>query len=212
MRPPLRVHRRKNKGRPGPAFEFNLKQKLRLLGGDRVLRGLGHAELHDGLSLDLDGFAGLRVASHASLAVRLHQTAEAGHYENAVLLGFFDSGVGQVLQKRRRGFVGELGFLGQMPNELCLGQTCSHVFPPRKNRFNTSAAYLIPASLWKNTLFYGGFIICKRGRGHFYRASGALASRSGPAMRTRGNRERRFHHGGTEARSKKKSEPASRKV
>src|ERR1039458_5566596 len=67
--------RQKNKGRPGPAFEIHFKQRL-LLGCDRVLRGLGDAELHDGLSLDLDGFAGLRVASHASLAVRLHQTAQ----------------------------------------------------------------------------------------------------------------------------------------
>src|ERR1700721_2440189 len=139
----------KNKGRPGPAFGTDLKQEL-LLRGDRVFRGLGDAELHDSLSLDLDGFAGLRVTSHASLAVRLHQTAQTGHNENAVLLGFFDGGVGQLLQERRRGFVGKLGLLGEMPNELCLRQTCCHVFSPRKkSRLIPAAAYPIPASLWK---------------------------------------------------------------
>ena len=79
-------------------MKLNLEQKL-LFRGDRVFRGLGDAELHNGLRLDLDGFAGLRVASHAGLAVRLHQAAQAGDDEYAVLLGLFDRGVGQVLQK-----------------------------------------------------------------------------------------------------------------
>ncbi len=68
-----------------------------LLRGDRVFCGFCHAELHNGLRLDLNRFAGLRVAAHASLAVRLHQAAESGHDEYAILLGFFDRGVGQVL-------------------------------------------------------------------------------------------------------------------
>src|SRR5437016_12302047 len=40
-----------------------------LLGGDRVLGGLGDAELHHRLGLDLNGFAGLRVASYAGLEI-----------------------------------------------------------------------------------------------------------------------------------------------
>ena len=40
---------------------------LFLRGRDDVFRGLGHPELDNGLRLDLDGFAGLRVPSHACL-------------------------------------------------------------------------------------------------------------------------------------------------
>src|SRR6267378_6979641 len=59
---------------------------LRLLRSDCVLGSLGDAELHHGLCLDLDGFAGLRIASDAGLAVRFHQPAEAGHDKHAVFL------------------------------------------------------------------------------------------------------------------------------
>src|SRR5689334_23749823 len=54
----------------------NQKPEL-LLGGDRVLGGLGDAELHYGLGFDLDGFASLRIASHAGLAMRLYQPAQS---------------------------------------------------------------------------------------------------------------------------------------
>src|ERR1035437_5919789 len=50
-----------------------------LLRRDRVLRGLRHAELYHRLRLDLNRFAGLRIASHAGLAMRLHQASQAGH-------------------------------------------------------------------------------------------------------------------------------------
>src|SRR5580698_8906351 len=94
-----------------------------LLRRDRVLRSLGHAELHDGLGLDLDRFAGLGIAPHARLAVRLHQAAEAGHYEDAVFLGLFDCGVSEVLHERRGGLVGDLSLFSQLPNELSFSQT-----------------------------------------------------------------------------------------
>src|SRR5258707_6503105 len=61
------------------------------LGSNCVFYGFGHAELHYGLGFDLDGFAGLRVASHASFAVGLYQAAQAGNHGDAVFLGFFDS-------------------------------------------------------------------------------------------------------------------------
>src|SRR5580692_2065377 len=122
----------KTKGRPKPAFEIDLKQKLRFLGSDRVLGGLGDAELHHGLGLDLDRFAGLRIASHAGFAVRLHQAAQSRHDEHAVLLRLFDGGIGQVLQERRRLLVVEFILLRQKADELRFSQTRCHVLPPRK--------------------------------------------------------------------------------
>src|SRR5215467_11959146 len=104
-----------------------------LLGSDRVLRGFGDAELHDGLRLDLDRFAGLRVASGASLAVRLYQAAQAGHDKKAILLGFFDCGVREMLKERRRGLVGKLCLLSQQPDQLSFGQTCSHTTSSEKS-------------------------------------------------------------------------------
>src|SRR5579863_4146209 len=115
----------KSKAGTKPAFDSNQKSKL-LLGRDRVFRGFGDAELHDRLGLDLDRFAGLGIAAHAGFAVRLHQAAETGNDEDAVLLGFFDSGVREMLQERRRGFVGELSLLGELPDQLSFCQTCSH--------------------------------------------------------------------------------------
>src|ERR1700730_5009637 len=147
----------KNKGRTEPAFAMNFKSKL-LLGGDRVLRGFGDAELHDGLRLDLDGFAGLRVASDASLAVRLHETAEAGNNEDAVLLGFFDGGIGELLQKCRRGFIGKLSLLGEMPNQLCLCQTCCHsVISSTEIGLIPAGPILYPGACGKHLILQGFF-------------------------------------------------------
>jgi hypothetical protein len=55
--------------------------------------------------------------------VSLHQAAQAGHDEYAVLLGLFDSRVSQVLKKRSNRLVVGLEFLGQMAHELSLGHT-----------------------------------------------------------------------------------------
>src|SRR6185312_16782583 len=75
-------------GRCAPAFCVKLESQELLLGrSDRVLRGLGDAELDDGLGLDLDGLAGLGVAADAGLALRLDELAESGDGELAVLLG-----------------------------------------------------------------------------------------------------------------------------
>src|SRR3981081_1436245 len=82
----------KTKGRPRAGLQsiFKLDPVELLLGGDCVFRGLGDEELPHGLRLDLNGLAGLRIASYAGLAVRLHQTAETGDDKHTVLLGFFD--------------------------------------------------------------------------------------------------------------------------
>src|ERR1051325_12111674 len=75
--------------RPAQAgLRSEIKSKL-LLGSDRILGGLGYAELHHGLGLDLDRLAGLWVAAYAGFAMRLYQAAEAGNHENAGLLVFF---------------------------------------------------------------------------------------------------------------------------
>src|ERR1700690_3760414 len=99
-----------------------------LLRCDRVLGGFRDAELHNGLRLDLNRFAGLRVASHAGFAVRFHQAAQSGHYEYAVLLGLFDRRVSEVFQERCSGLVVGAEFLGQMTGELSFGYTTSHEF------------------------------------------------------------------------------------
>src|SRR5580704_9295720 len=65
---------------------YRSHHELRLFGSDCVLGSLGDAELYHGLGLDLNGLAGLRIASDAGFAVRFHQPAEAGHNEHAVLL------------------------------------------------------------------------------------------------------------------------------
>ncbi len=62
---------------PRQAQTYYLKRAGRWLLGaeDRILGGLGHAELHDPLGRNFDGFAGGRVAAHALLAVHQHQLA-----------------------------------------------------------------------------------------------------------------------------------------
>ena len=83
----------------------------RLLGAeDRVLRGLGHAELHDLLGLDLDDFAGGRVATLASLAVHEDELAEAGEREG-VLRVLVGEG-GDDLEDRDGLLLADLGLLG----------------------------------------------------------------------------------------------------
>src|SRR5437899_13110386 len=112
-----------------PTFaDRSVRATLRFLRRDRVLRGFRHAELYDRLRLDLNWFTSLRVASHAGLAMRLHEAAEAGHNEHTILLRFFNRRVCQVLQKRRDRFVVGFKLFGQVPGELSFGHTRSHEF------------------------------------------------------------------------------------
>ena len=58
---------------------------MRLLGAqDRVLRSLRDAELHHALGFDLDLFAGLRIAAHASGAVLQDELADARQREGVL--------------------------------------------------------------------------------------------------------------------------------
>src|ERR1700730_10489245 len=122
-----------NFSRTEPALseaEGSVRATLRFLRRDRVLRGLCHAELYDRLRLGLNWFAGLRVASHAGLAMRLHEAAEAGHNEHTVLLRFFNRRICQVLQKRRDCLVVGFELFSQLSGELSFGHTRCHEFPP----------------------------------------------------------------------------------
>src|SRR5579864_467546 len=110
--------------------------RLLAFGSDRVFGCFCDAELHNGLGLDLNGFAGLRIASHAGLAVRLHQTAEAGDDEHAILLGLFYSGVSEVIEERCRDFVVDIEFFGHVPNQLGLGHASCHETSSLKDRLN----------------------------------------------------------------------------
>src|SRR5579862_4327608 len=108
---------------------------------DCVLGGLRDAELHDGLGLDLDLFAGLRVAAHAGLALCLHEAAEARNHEYAVLLGFLDRGVREQIQESSGLLVCELGLLCESTDQSGFGHCCCHrdfllcvAYPERSKR------------------------------------------------------------------------------
>src|SRR6185503_15741865 len=100
---------------------------LLLRRSDGVLGGLGHAELDDGLRLDLDSLAGLRVTAHAGFALGLHQAADTRDYEYAVLLRFLDGSLGQQIKEGCRLLVGDFELLGHLPCKCGLGQSCCHV-------------------------------------------------------------------------------------
>src|SRR6202012_2650950 len=99
-----------------------------LLGrSDRILRGLGDAELDDGLGLNLDGLAGLGVAADAGLSLCLYELAESRNGELAVLLGLLDSGLCEGLEEGCGLLVGELELLRHRADELCLGHAFCHM-------------------------------------------------------------------------------------
>jgi hypothetical protein len=61
-----------------------------------VLRGFGYAELHDPLGLDLDGFTGCWIATHAGFAI----DQSLGVVPNRVYLNFTDVDGGAPCQSR----------------------------------------------------------------------------------------------------------------
>ena len=77
------------------ASSVNLGKELLLRRRDCVLGSFGDAELDHGLGFDLDGLAGLGVASEAGLAICLDQFSDAGDGELAVLLGLLDGRLSQ---------------------------------------------------------------------------------------------------------------------
>src|SRR5712692_5957300 len=84
------THAGQNAIPPGMRPHRSNAQRRARLAEHSVFEGLGWAQPHDGLGLDLDGLAGLRVAAHARLTVRLHRTAQPGDDELArAALEFF---------------------------------------------------------------------------------------------------------------------------
>src|SRR5450432_783887 len=98
---------------------------------DRILERLGGAQADYGLGLDLDRFTGLRIATHARLAVRLDDAANSrDHKFTSSTLGFFHRELEELFKEQRGGFLGCAGFLGHMRNDLGLAQRlgCHLVF------------------------------------------------------------------------------------
>jgi len=97
----------------------------KLLGAeDRVLGGLGDAELDHALGLDLDLFAGLGVAADAGGAVFQDELANAREGEG--VLGVLVSQRGNVIQNFNGLFFGELRLLGDEGGDLGLGECFCH--------------------------------------------------------------------------------------
>ena len=97
-----------------------------LLGSeDRVLGGLGHAELHNLLGRDLDGGAGGRVTADAGLAVHEDQLAEPGKGE--AVLGILVGELGNVIEDFDGLLLGDAGFFSDRSSDLRFGQCFGHI-------------------------------------------------------------------------------------
>src|SRR4029077_13156372 len=90
---------------------------------NRILEGLGRAQTHHGLGLDLNRFAGLGVAAHARLAVRLHNAADSRNDEFArAALGFLHRELVQLFEEERCLLLWCAELLGDVRNNLCLAE------------------------------------------------------------------------------------------
>src|SRR2546425_12837259 len=77
---------------------------------------LSWAQPHDGLGLDLDRLASLRVAAHARLAMRLHRSPEIGDDELArATLQLLHRQLEQFVEERRCGLLRR----AQLAGDIC---------------------------------------------------------------------------------------------
>src|SRR5260370_29007264 len=93
-----------------------------------VLEGLGGAQAHHGLGLDLDGLAGLRVAAHARLAVGFHRAADIGDDEfsrSALALSYrqFE----ELFKKHRFGLLRRAALFSNVRHDLRLAHRLCHL-------------------------------------------------------------------------------------
>jgi hypothetical protein len=103
-----------------------LKSNFRKLLQDRILKSLGRPQTNHGLGLDLDGFASLRIAAHARLAVRFHDAADSWNDELARgALGFFHRKLVQLFKKECRLLLGCAELFGDVRNDLGLAEWLS---------------------------------------------------------------------------------------
>jgi hypothetical protein len=80
-----------------------------------ILERFRWAQTDDGLRLDLDRFTGLRIAAHASLAMRLDDAAESRNDEfTRAALGFFHGELEKLFKEESCGFLGSAGFFGEV--------------------------------------------------------------------------------------------------
>src|SRR5439155_13746828 len=106
--------------------EVTSESYFRKLLQNRVFQSLCRAQAHDCLGLDLDRFAGLGIAAHARLAVRLHNAADSRNDELARgTLGFFHRKLVQLFKKERRLLLRCAELLGDMRNDLGLAEWLS---------------------------------------------------------------------------------------
>ena len=102
-------------------------QKNKLLGAeDGVFRGFGDAELHDALGLDLDLFAGLRIAADAGGAVFQDELADARQCERILRMLVREGG--DLIEDFDGLFFGKTVFLGDERGDLSFGECFSHIF------------------------------------------------------------------------------------
>ena len=83
-----------------------------LLSEQRIFDRFRHPEFHHGLGGDLDGFAGLRIAADARLALLLHELPDAGEGELSVFLHFAESDLGNDVEEKCGGLTIGFGLLG----------------------------------------------------------------------------------------------------
>src|SRR2546422_973936 len=101
----------------------------------RGLKRLSWAQPHDGLGLDLDRLASLRVAAHARLAMRLHRSPEIGDDELArATLQLLHRQLEQFVEERRCGLLRRAQLAGDICHDLGLAHWLCHQLesPPQK--------------------------------------------------------------------------------
>src|SRR5581483_6311166 len=114
---------------------FRLRRESRTRRGkllqDRVLERLRCAQPDHRLGLDLDGLAGLRIAAHARLAVRLHRAADVRNHEFArATLAFLFPQLEKLLKKERGGLLRCATLFGESCHDLALAHWLGcHLFP-----------------------------------------------------------------------------------
>src|SRR2546421_9274441 len=104
--------------RQGPKMQTKL-----LLLQDGVFKRLRRTQANYGLRLDFNRLAGLWVAAHARLAVRLHNTADPRDHELArPALGFLHSQFEEFFKEESGGFLRCADFLGDVSHNLGFAQ------------------------------------------------------------------------------------------
>src|SRR5437868_9548393 len=93
---------------------------VRLRWHDRVLRSLGHPELHSLLGCDFDGFTCGRIAAHPCLAINTDQSPDSREDEQAVLLDLRDCRLGECVQQLLRYLLRDLALVCEGLDDLRL--------------------------------------------------------------------------------------------